>query len=257
MERFCPFYQEIEEDIILFVKILDNLDIIHFEPFFEKRPRGGIPLEGNKKKGPVPMIEKEIFEIPRSHYFKLGYKKENSDAEKKISYRRIFSDTLEEKNNFKLPFTEKEIDTINSKLSDRIFLRQKILKSQDKEFIFNSPFKTEHLIRGKTQQEKNNNSLFENMKDASKYAYVIKNNEMIPDDTDKKNKTSLHGESDGAQIQKLSKGTFKYLIRTYNNDMFNNHIKRLEKAISLFHKDQIGLHKRKSNTHGMSKNFYT
>ena len=160
--------------------------------------------------------------------------------ETKISYRRIFSDNLEEKNQFKLPFTDREIEKIKQKLNEKnFFLMKKIIGSHEEEFIFKSPFKTEHLIRGKTQMEKNINSIFENIRDPSKYAFMIKNNKMTSDNTNKKNKTSLHDEVSEAQIQKLSKGTFKYLIRVYNEEMYNQHIRRLEKAKSLFPKDQI------------------
>jgi hypothetical protein len=186
------------------------------------------------------MINKEIFDIPNDYYFKLGYKKENSDLDTKISYRRIFSKNLEERNQFKLPFSNKEFEIITQKLSEKnYFLMKKILGSNNEEFIFNSPFKTEHLIRGKTQTEKNIFSLFENIRDGSKYAFMIKNNTMIPDNTNKKNKTNLHDEISEAIIQKLSKGTFKYLIRVYNLNIFNQHIERLKRANSLFSKDQI------------------
>jgi hypothetical protein len=186
------------------------------------------------------MIYKEIFDIPNDYYFKLGYKKENSDLDTKISYRRIFPNNLEEKNQFKLPFTDIEIEKIKQILSEKNFiLMKKILSSNNEEFCFRSPFKTEHLIRGKTQTENNIFSLFENIRDRSKYAFMIKNNKMIPDKTNKKNKTSLHDEHNEAIIQKLSKGTFKYLIRVYNQSMFDQHIERLKKAHSLFSKDQI------------------
>ena len=60
------------------------------------------------------------------------------------------------------------------------------------------------------------NSIFENIRDKSKYTFLYKFNKMTPDDTNKKNRSSLHKDMKSSQIQKLSKGTFKYLIRVYN-----------------------------------------
>lgn len=98
---------------------------------------------------------------------------------------------------------------------------------------FKTPFITEHLIRGKTQAEKNENSLFENIKDKSKFNFKIKNGIMSADQTDKSNRSSMKNLSE-AEIHRLSKGEFKYLLRIYNYDMYSQQINRLERAIMLF-----------------------
>lgn len=148
---------------------------------------------------------------------------------------------MEDKHEFKLPFTEAEKEKILRKLGMNIFLAKKIISSHDQEFKFISPFKTEHLIRGKTQKEKKDNSIFENIRDVSKYTFQYKFNKMTPNMTNKLNKTSFNQEGmSKLDIQKISKGSFKYLIRTYSLDMFEEHVKRLEKAKSLFsEEDQI------------------
>lgn len=146
---------------------------------------------------------------------------------------------MDDKHSFKLPFTEREKQLIDSRLDFNIFLARKIILSHEEEFSYVSPFKTEHLIRDKTLQDKKDNVIFENIRDKSKYTFTYKFNKMTPDDTNKTNKTSLHKKMSKNEIQKLSKGSFKYLIRTYSIDMFEQHIKRLEKAKSLFSKEQI------------------
>jgi len=213
---------------------LDNLDIVQFEPFVEKQARPG------DDRGKYGFVETELFEIPKEFYTKLGYRKANSDNRNtKISYRRHFSNSLEDKHQFKLPFTEEEKEKIKRKLGANIFLAKKIIGSHEQEFKYVSPFKTEHLVRGKTQMQITENSIFENIRDKSKYTFLYKFNKMTPDDTNKKNRSSLHKDMKSSQIQKLSKGTFKYLIRTYSIDMFEEHIKRLEKAKSLFSSEEI------------------
>ena len=170
----------------------------------------------------------------------MGYRKENSDNSKtKISYRRKFENCLEDKHQFKLPFSEEEKEKIKRKLSKNFLLSRRIIGSHLQEFKFTSPFKTEHLVRGKTQMETNINSIFENIRDPSKYTFIYKFDKMTADDTDKTNKTTFHNGMSQAQIQKLSKGSFKYLIRTYSIDMFDEHLKRLQKAKALFPEDQI------------------
>lgn len=210
------------------------MDIIQFEPFVEKRPRPG------DTEGKYGYVETEIFEIPEDYYYKLGYRKENSDeTNTKISYRRKFYNCLEEKHEFKLPFTEEEKTIIAKKLGPNIFLAKRIIGSHDEEFVFKSPFKTEHLIRGKTQNNLNVNRIFENIRDPSKYTFLFKFNKMTPSDVVKVNKTSLHKEMKKIDIEKLSKGSFKYIVRTYSLDTFYEHIERLEKAKSLFTAEEI------------------
>ena len=57
--------------------------------------------------------------------------------------------------------------------------------------------------------------------------------------TVKINKTSFHKAMSKSEMEKISKGTFKYVCRAYSEDTFNEHIARLEKAKSLFSKDEI------------------
>lgn len=86
---------------------------------------------------------------------------------------------------------------------------------------------------------KQDNRIFENIRDASKFTFNIKFNEMTPCDIKKVNKTSLHKEIPKSQLEKLSKGTFKYIVRVYTLDMFEQHIKRLERAKSLFSQKEL------------------
>lgn len=207
------------------------MDVISFKPFTANKPRPG------DSKGAYPMIEDEIFHIPQQYYYKLGYKKINSDIPTEITYRR-YSNTCLEEFKFKLPFTEQEKSIILQKLNSYKDIANRILSEASQDLSFEQPFRTEHLIRGKTQTGKNQNSLFENFRDKSKYTFsveagIVKANEtpLVSNNIfDKMQKN----ESMEAMRQRLSKGQFKYLMRIYNHKMFDQHINRLEKAIALF-----------------------
>lgn len=228
-EIFCT---EEKTDKEIFVKILDLMDIVSFKPYTAKKRRPG------DSKGSYPLIEDELYTIPREYYYKLGYIKISSDTPTELTYRRYFNTPLEESNSFKVPFTEEEKATLKDKLIKYSDIYNKIISSSTEAFRFKQPFRTEHLIRGKTQTEKNQNSLFENFRDKAKFTFTVEKGMMKPNETllvrnslqDKQSKN----ESIEATRQRLSKGQFKYLMRIYNTEMFEKHLNRLEKSIALF-----------------------
>lgn len=208
------------------------MEIITFNPFKELRYRKG------DKTGNFAPIEDEVFRIPKKFYSKLGYEKINSDINTSISYRRIFDTSLEDCKEFKAPFTAEEKRLLFSRLGANSALAAKILNLRSEPFKFKTPFKTEHLIRSRTTADKAENSLFENIRDKSKFNFRVKNGVMIPDITNKSNRYAVHSLSE-AELQKMSKGQFKYLLRIYNQDMFRQHVQRLEKAVMLYDEKDV------------------
>jgi len=140
---------------------------------------------------------------------------------------------LEDCIDYKLPFTQEEKRLILTRFGSNTDIARKILSIRAEPFKFKTPFKTELLIKRRISDDKSENSLFESIKDKSKFNLTIKNGVMIADDTNKSNRYSVHNLSE-AELQKMSKGQFKYLLRIYNHNMFRQHIERLEKAVMFY-----------------------
>jgi len=145
-------------------------------------------LRKGDKGGNYAPIEDEVFVVPKKFFFKLVYEKLNSDENTFISYRRIFDSSLEDCIDYKLPFTQEEKRLILTRFGSITDIARKILSIRAEFFKFKTPFKTELLIKRRISDDKSENSLFESIKDKSKFNLTIKNGVMIADDTNKSNR---------------------------------------------------------------------
>lgn len=181
----------------------------------------------------------------------MGHSKTAIDKEAKVHYRRCLDYPLEETNVkteftddsndlehiiYKSPFDQREIKILHQFKIDEDYkniLKEKISRSvKDDVFYFLSPFKKEHLIRGKSNKDKKKTFIFDSMKDPMKYIFIHKDDAMKPiefDQIHKKDTSQLDNKREAEKLKRqLSKGEFIYLIRIFNPEIFKRNLKILE-----------------------------
>ena len=188
---------------------------------------------------------------------RIGHDKTNLEQSAKIHYRRWLDRPLEEVN---VKYQEVNIQEINHLndfvifksdfsseekiIIDKLKIEQEIknlLKDPKEIYFFDSPFKKEYILRGKSNLERKKSFIFDSMKDPMKYLFIHKDNNIKPVDFDiiyKNDNSQLDNKRElEKNKKKLSKGEFLYLARVYNSDLFEKNVKILEK-INLMMKER-------------------